>query len=316
MAKNMAKDIYVYPETNVLINKHGIRDQNALEDLESSIFMVKNSQPLPKGNFDYDHLKKIHHHFFGELYDWAGKERRVDISKGESLFARKEFISQEINKICKQLKSENDLKGLDIGQFCQRAAYFFNEINAVHPFREGNGRTLRGFITDLSNQAGFHLEWSKVDRAFYIDASIAGFKCDNQPMELIFKKITSPLELNLKNVVNISPDLKESLRAYLKIQSSLCDCVKNKELQKAKKLEIESKRLAKGLIHHREFMDLSNKNLNPAHAKNVKPQAKRMLARLEASEITMNDIHFIFEHAKRSVLNLKNQLEKKVSIKL
>lgn len=311
----MKQDPYVYPNTEVLINKYHVQDLQKLSEIENAIFIIKMREPMPQGNFDYDHLKKIHQHFFGELYEWAGKERRVDISKGESLFARKEFISQEINKISKQLKSENDLKGLNLNQFCQRAAYFFNEINAVHPFREGNGRTLRGFITELSKQAGFHLEWSKVDRAFYIDASIAGFKYDSHPMELVFKKITSPLELNLKNEVNISPALKETLREYLKIQSDLCDCVKNKEIQKSKQLEIESKRLASSLVSNPEIITLSNQHKRSIHENDGNPKSKSILSKLEKGSITIDEVLMVFDHAKRSALTIKKQADKKRVLK-
>lgn len=95
----MNKDPYVYPDTNVLINKLGLTEEKALEEVERGIYFRKSKMQLPNGNFDYDHLKAIHKHFFGDLYEWAGKERTVDISKGGDLFALKEFITKETNKI-------------------------------------------------------------------------------------------------------------------------------------------------------------------------------------------------------------------------
>jgi cell filamentation protein len=65
-------DPYVYPSTDILINKFGIKDMEGLQEVEGTIFALKNTQPLPEGSFDYDHLKAIHKHFFSDIYEWSG----------------------------------------------------------------------------------------------------------------------------------------------------------------------------------------------------------------------------------------------------
>ncbi|MBA2651881.1 MAG: Fic family protein [Tatlockia sp.] len=185
-------DPYLYPGTNTLINRMDIKDPAKLQDLEAAIYRLKIGGLLPSGHFNYDHLKKIHHYLFGELYPWAGEERTVDISKSGSHFARYEFINREINKIFKQLNQEDNLLGLDKSSFCERLSYYFNEINASHPFREGNGRSLRAFCDLLAEKAGFDLDWSKVTRDTFIEANLAGFNGNEKPMEAIFRHISSP----------------------------------------------------------------------------------------------------------------------------
>ncbi len=199
-------DPYVYPGTDVLINKLNIRDPDKLQEAETALYLIKH-KVLPPGNFDYDHLKVIHKHFFGELYAWAGQERTVDIIKGNSHFARSAFISSEINKQFKQLKADKFLQQLDKATFSEKAAHYFNEINAAHPFREGNGRTLRAFFNGLAEQAGFQLDWTKVSTQEYIQASIEGFNGYDQSMGEVFRKVTLSIgrELNLSTYIKNYP---------------------------------------------------------------------------------------------------------------
>jgi len=94
----------LYPQSSVLINRFDIKNQNRLQEVEGLIFGLKNLEPFPKGQLDYDHLKAIHKHFFGEVYVWAGEERTIDIAKGNSYFAHKQYITTEINKLFKRIR--------------------------------------------------------------------------------------------------------------------------------------------------------------------------------------------------------------------
>jgi len=211
-ASNASKiDPYVYDNSNALINKFNIRDASQLEEIEKSFFMHKFEQPLPQGNFDYDHLKAIHKHFFGQLYDWAGNERTVDISKGNSYFGSHEFIEKALEKNFAQLAKDNYLKNLPFNIFIQKLSHYFNEINAAHPFRDGNGRTLRAFCSLLSEQTGYHLQWEHTDRASYIQANILGFEGQNKPMEDIFQKICSKDSIALKSIHGITKEDQEAV---------------------------------------------------------------------------------------------------------
>lgn len=187
-------DHYVYPGTHILINKLGIKDDHLLQDMEIKLVDLRIKEGLPQGQFDYPHLQALHHHLFQDLYDWAGKERTVRIAKGETQFAFPEYIKKETDKLFGQLKSENLFKNPDKKTFVKTAAFYFGELNAIHPFREGNGRTNRIFFNQLAEDAGYNLAWFKTNYREFIDASIDSFKGNYTAMESVFNAVTIPLE--------------------------------------------------------------------------------------------------------------------------
>ena len=266
-------DPYLYPGTNTLINRMGITNPEKLQDLEAAIYRLKIAAPLPSGHFNYDHLKKIHEHLFGELYSWAGCERTVDISKSESHFARHEFIRSSIDKVFKKLNVEQNLQGLGRSSFCERLSFYFNEINASHPFREGNGRSLRAFCDVLAQRAGFHLEWSKVSREAFIEANVAGFNGHEKPMAAVFLQISSPLNrsqfLDLAKEI-INPDIAECLKSYLEKQIQFMGLTNTMRLTntdesidvkmrgEASQLDKEVKAIATRLNSNEEIKSISN----------------------------------------------------------
>jgi len=82
-----------------------------------------------------------------------------------------------------------------LGQFAHRAAYYLGEINVLHPFREGNGRTQRVFFNELAQQAGYQLHWDAISSQQMIDASILSLmQGDNSGFELIFVTILAHLQ--------------------------------------------------------------------------------------------------------------------------
>ncbi|EMU4429953.1 Fic family protein [Neisseria gonorrhoeae] len=135
-------------------------------------------QPIT-GNFDLAHLQTIHRELFGNVYDWAGKIRRVDISKGNTRFANFAFIENESRKLLEKLKNENYLRVLDKDKFAERAAYYLDELNVLHPFHEGNGRTLRLFMTQLAIKNGFQIHWQNISAEQMIQACIQAYHADS-----------------------------------------------------------------------------------------------------------------------------------------
>ncbi len=131
-----AKDPYVYPSSHVLINKFHLRDELLLDEFEVIAFRRRYALGVPEGDLDYKHLKNIHHHLFQDIYDWAGQQRIVSISKGGNLFAVPSQITPYIQKVLEQLKNEHYLEKTHLREFTKRAAFYFGEINAAHPFRE------------------------------------------------------------------------------------------------------------------------------------------------------------------------------------
>ena len=174
-----SSDPYTYPGTDVLRNVLDIRDPEQLAAFEANATAARlielDERPLV-GQFDVAHLKSIHQHVFQDVYRWAGEFRTVNISKGGHLFGVAAFIGPALGEVLRKLSEERHLKALDRRKFATRAGYFMAEINAIHPFRDGNGRTQREFIRELAVDAGFAIDWSRVTREHMTAASLKSFK--------------------------------------------------------------------------------------------------------------------------------------------
>jgi cell filamentation protein len=133
---------------------------------------------LADGNFDLPHLQKIHKYIFQDVYDWAGKLRTVQIEKG-TVFCPAQNMEGFAEDISKLIKRQNYLKNMDKETFCRNAGHILGEINALHPFREGNGRTQREFMRQLAIKAGWKLNFANISREDMISASIAAFSGEN-----------------------------------------------------------------------------------------------------------------------------------------
>ena len=170
-------DPYCYPNTRVLKNKFDIRDSDELHEAERRLSKYRMEELLNNpivGYFDFEHLKAIHAYLFQDIYEWAGKVRTVDIAKG-NLFCRCFAIESEAGRIFGELKSEKYLRDLPAKDFAGRLAYYLAEINALHPFREGNGRTQREFIRQLAYQNNYFLSYAGMTADEMIEASKASF---------------------------------------------------------------------------------------------------------------------------------------------
>lgn len=172
-------DPYLYPGTNVLKNLRDIRDADMLARFEAEAtsrrIVELISSPMP-GGFDAAHLKAIHKHIFHDVYAWAGQFRTVNISKGGNPFAAAAFVELALNDLFQKLSAENYLQTIDRKAFANRAGFFLSEVNAVHPFREGNGRTQREFIRELGLRVGFVVDWSRITRDQMTAASSESFQ--------------------------------------------------------------------------------------------------------------------------------------------
>ena len=184
-------DPYVYPGTCVLKNLRDIRDAGVLSEFEAEATArrLRQLEHQPKqGRFDARHLQAIHNHVFQDVYEWAGDYRTVNLSRSGDPFAFHQHIVSSVDKLCANLKNEWHLVGTDTEHFANRGAYYLGEINAIHPFREGNGRTQREFIRQLGVDAGLVIDWGQVSREEMIQASRLSLRVDNTGLERILKK--------------------------------------------------------------------------------------------------------------------------------
>jgi cell filamentation protein len=178
-------DPYVYPGTSVLRNHFGIRDATELAELEAAISVGRIAQLERRfipGGYDTAHLQAVHRKIFGDLYPWAGELRTVKIAKGESMFALPQHVASYLTGVLSDLANEDRLRGLERDDFVTRLAHYFAELNAAHPFREGNGRTQRAFLGQVAADAGHPIDWTGLDSASNVQASRESHRGENEPL--------------------------------------------------------------------------------------------------------------------------------------
>lgn len=185
--------VYCYPGLDVLKNKLNIRDRNKLRIIERKLTMLRLldliQNPLT-GKFDLEHLKAIHKYIFQDIYTWAGELRTVDIGKG-NMFCHVAYIEYQASTLFNRLKQESYLRGLSREAFAKRAAFYLAEINALHPFREGNGRAQREFIRTLALVNGFTLRFVNISPNRMLYACVESFMCNYDPLEDIILECLS-----------------------------------------------------------------------------------------------------------------------------
>ncbi len=185
----VADDTYCYPGTKVLKNLLDLTDQNELDAYEAEITTQRSTEPLPDGALDDAHYMAIHHHFFQDVYAWAGEIRTVGISKRSSEFCQPQYIGAELKKLFDALAVANYFQDRTADEFAGEAAHFLAELNAIHPFREGNGRVQLSFLTLLAEQAGHPLNLDQLDPGRILDATIESFGGSEAPLSEAIREL-------------------------------------------------------------------------------------------------------------------------------
>lgn len=188
----MAKDPYVYPGSGVLRNNLEIHDQQELARAEADIvrasLAVLSGRQLPGGD-DLAHWQAFHRRIFGGLYPWAGELRTVQIAKPNAFYARPEHIERYAKGIFAELAREDHLKDLDRNAFLERLTHYHAEMYAVHPFREGNTRSLRAFLGQLAGEAGHRIAWDHLDHKRSLAANVRSLNGQNDQLRTLLDAI-------------------------------------------------------------------------------------------------------------------------------
>ncbi|SQC36296.1 Probable adenosine monophosphate-protein transferase fic [Helicobacter fennelliae] len=203
-----------------------------------------------KGSFDYPHLKAIHKFIFQDIYTWAGLDR-FDMGlygfmgKGDSIFCKGGFIPQQAKVIFENLKAQNFYKDCkEIESFAHKLSLFMADLNALHPFREGNGRVQRIFVNDLAKNAGFVLDLNLTPKEQMLEACIKAMNGENEKLYMLVKNnlyestqqdMQERLESNLRNFDKVSDT--QQRKEFLKRANDIA------KLAKERKIPLESQSL-------------------------------------------------------------------------
>ena len=186
-------DPYTYSGTAILRNKFNIRDSSVLSKVERRITEAKlvllQTRQLPRGHYDLKHLQAMHKYLFGDIYDWAGEIRSAGfISKGQSIFCHSDFIVPYAQSLFSWMHRE-DFKGMTTEQCAKRMAFYLSEVNALHPFREGNGRTTRLFFDSFAKVNGWDLGIAQIPHDEFVAAMIESMNSSLERLEDAIGKV-------------------------------------------------------------------------------------------------------------------------------
>lgn len=195
------RDPYLLPN-GTLSNLLDIHDAKTLAEFEDQITTVRQAV-LDKegisGALDFAQLQRIHGVIFQDVYEWAGKPRICDLKKAAHVgdddansFVPFVLIPAEANRIFRGLAARDELKNLSRDDFASAVADLFTDLNNLHPFREGNGRTQRLFLKALALRAGHEIAFDVVTRERMIAVSVAGLSGDREPARRLFAEIVDP----------------------------------------------------------------------------------------------------------------------------
>ena len=202
----MTHDPYLIPGTQTLRNLLGITDKAELDRRERLIVTHRTIFDPPGGDFDLRHLQDIHRHLFQDIYEWAGELRTVDLSKEKSNFMPVSHLATGIGYVQTRLAKNNYLKNRPARSFAEEAAVAIGDINHVHPFREGNGRTQMLFLKQLTEHAGHSFKPEKLDRDVWIQASKAANETDyNLMATAIYNQLNPASRRALAPTVEMPP---------------------------------------------------------------------------------------------------------------
>ena len=161
---------YCYPPSfTVLRNKLDIGDAPTLEAAERQFVTQRLLEAVPTGDFDLAHLKAIHRHLFQDLYEWAGEIRTVEIEKEGSRFQPRRFIEAGMADIHRRIVAAAYFQGASPAAFAEGAGPVLGDVDHVHPFREGNGRTQLQYLKQLARRAGHRLDLTRLDRKSWME---------------------------------------------------------------------------------------------------------------------------------------------------
>ena len=187
---------YVDAAGTVLRNKLGITDLITLQTAEEQSLARAYRDLLREVRTDTpvtcDLLRHIHARIFGDLYDWAGRWRTVWISKPGTTWPAPDFL--DANMRAYEQNVLRKFPAADLGEecaFCAAVGEIQGEFLVIHPFREGNARTIKLAADLLAAQTGRPLlvyDQSDDGQRRYIEAARAAFKRDYAPMIEIIRR--------------------------------------------------------------------------------------------------------------------------------
>lgn len=216
----MTVDPYLIPGTATLRNRRGITDPEELRRVEEDVSAFRLRQLVDgavrvHGRWDLAHLQRVHRHLFGDLYEWAGQVRTIEMWKATDHHPLPN--PEHVRTIFGRLAQDGHLRGLERSAFITKVSQLQADLFAVHPFREGNTRSTTLFVRLLAREAGWNVEWLKAPVAGVQVLLRAAYEAPEREagrvLEPLFDSITSPAAFEAQGAVTgASPRRDQALQ--------------------------------------------------------------------------------------------------------
>ncbi len=197
--KGKEDEMSYYPGTRCLVNYFGITDKPLLRRIDKRISSYRTAELLKKPldmPFNFEHLVAIHSHLFGDIYPSAGMIRTSSTKKHRE-YCQPEYIISSSEKLFDNLRQSRYLMGIDdIDDFVNELAYYMGEVEALHPFQDGNGRATRLFFDTIAHKAGYVIGWGSSDPDHFLEANVAALDGDYQALIDVLEEIVIPVSEN------------------------------------------------------------------------------------------------------------------------
>ena len=194
-------DHYTYSDSEILKNKLNISDEAQLKRKEDALYSINLKRAYNTAvnaqEINLSTLNTIHEQLFRDLYGWAGKPRRCELSKGGTPFCRHDFIEKEAGRILAELARKNYYNDLPKADYIKKLADLYGDLNLLHPYREGNGRALKILFHAITLKAGYEIDWTNVTKDEHLQAVIDTAHGKNERLEAVFERVLNE-EVGLK----------------------------------------------------------------------------------------------------------------------
>ncbi|AHW63593.1 Protein involved in cell division [Corynebacterium glyciniphilum AJ 3170] len=193
---------YFFPGTTTLRSYLGLRDAACLGAVEHIVatgraMAMASGELVIDGEGAGERLSSIHHTLFEDIYPWAGRPRVVNMMKGTHGFGDHHSMSMYMRQLDRSIE-RFDWAEATFDQRVGTLADLHTDLNFAHPFRDGNGRASRLFMTDLAGRHGVELHFNRVSCEDWIRASAAtfvdpsGIHTDSTPLRQVYRQVASP----------------------------------------------------------------------------------------------------------------------------
>jgi cell filamentation protein len=212
-------DPYFIVGTSTLRNKLGITDPHELAAAEAEFTaarLFELREHALEGRYDSAHVQAFHQHIFDDVYDWAGQFRTTYLAKRDSVtgylscFTEPENLEKASEAACKRMALSQGRNASDRASFALLLAEGYADLIDVHPFRDGNGRTIRAFLTQFAREVGYDLSFDFIGRERWTRASVEAHTGQRAAIHRLFIEATDPVAI--ERFQSIAPALAEKSR--------------------------------------------------------------------------------------------------------